>query len=334
MRHPNIFDFATSELSQDAFLCWLLDWANPKYSQVRPDVHGVAQAFVRRLYAKCRCRLPNRVDSVEIRPQYKNIDVVAFINGTDIIAIEDKTHIREHSGQLLRYLTALEPEKRQGGVILLVYVQTGDQSDYSKVVQAGFVPFLRPELIELLGSAGSETDDDGVLAQFLDHLKRVEAKVQAYLITPLEKWDSLAWRGFYTRLQQELGEGNWAYVPNPSGGFMGFYWFWKEAEQCKPYLQLEEEKLCFKIQVDDPDQEVRTLLKKSWHKRIVLLAQADSLPVVLRPRLRNGRWMTVALIEGHYRRIDAHGNLDLPQTLHVMRQAQAVLARAVGQQAK
>lgn len=25
---PNLFEFATSELSQDAFLCWLASWAD------------------------------------------------------------------------------------------------------------------------------------------------------------------------------------------------------------------------------------------------------------------------------------------------------------------
>ena len=27
---PNLFKYATSELSQDAFICWLLEWAKPQ----------------------------------------------------------------------------------------------------------------------------------------------------------------------------------------------------------------------------------------------------------------------------------------------------------------
>ena len=30
---PNIFHFATKELSQDAFLCWLLSWAKNDYNK-------------------------------------------------------------------------------------------------------------------------------------------------------------------------------------------------------------------------------------------------------------------------------------------------------------
>lgn len=28
---PNLFDYATSELSQDAFLSWIINWADKKY---------------------------------------------------------------------------------------------------------------------------------------------------------------------------------------------------------------------------------------------------------------------------------------------------------------
>ena len=28
---PNLFDFATSELSHDAFIAWLLSWADPAF---------------------------------------------------------------------------------------------------------------------------------------------------------------------------------------------------------------------------------------------------------------------------------------------------------------
>lgn len=31
MTNPNLFKFATSELSQDAFICWLLSWAEKDY---------------------------------------------------------------------------------------------------------------------------------------------------------------------------------------------------------------------------------------------------------------------------------------------------------------
>jgi len=37
---PNLFRFATSELSQDAFICWLASWADPG---IQVDGRGAAQ---------------------------------------------------------------------------------------------------------------------------------------------------------------------------------------------------------------------------------------------------------------------------------------------------
>ena len=46
---PNIFSFATSELSQDAMFTWLLSWADSKYQQHDASLHAVALSFVRLL---------------------------------------------------------------------------------------------------------------------------------------------------------------------------------------------------------------------------------------------------------------------------------------------
>lgn len=47
---PNLFDFATSELSQDAFLCWLLscdNWITPPIipSPVRGFMHRLVSTY-------------------------------------------------------------------------------------------------------------------------------------------------------------------------------------------------------------------------------------------------------------------------------------------------
>ena len=39
---PNLFSFATSELSQDAFICWLLSWAKSEYAIAGKELHTCA----------------------------------------------------------------------------------------------------------------------------------------------------------------------------------------------------------------------------------------------------------------------------------------------------
>jgi hypothetical protein len=49
---PNIFSFATSELSQDAFPCWFLSWANKNYVTTDKDLHQCALAFITKIFDK------------------------------------------------------------------------------------------------------------------------------------------------------------------------------------------------------------------------------------------------------------------------------------------
>lgn len=46
---PNLFEYATSELSQDAFICWLAAWADPGFKELDEPLNDVAVTFVVRL---------------------------------------------------------------------------------------------------------------------------------------------------------------------------------------------------------------------------------------------------------------------------------------------
>ena len=50
MPEPNLFAFATSELSQDAALCWLLAWADPSCAASDTAMHDTGRAFLELLY--------------------------------------------------------------------------------------------------------------------------------------------------------------------------------------------------------------------------------------------------------------------------------------------
>jgi hypothetical protein len=64
--------------------------------------------------------------SIEVRRQWKDIDVLLVVNGDTPILIEDKTDTKDHSDQLPRYKKVIAgafPEDR----IAAVYLKTGDQ---------------------------------------------------------------------------------------------------------------------------------------------------------------------------------------------------------------
>ena len=128
--------------------------------------------------------------------------------------------------------------------------------------------------------------------------------------------------GFYLELQKRLGDGNWGYVVNPTGGFLGFWWHFQEDNDCQQHLQLKQDKFCFKIKVKNKD--ARKDLRKNWHKIIKKQAQNDGLDLVKPSRFGNGEYMTVCVFNGEYRETD-NGMIDIEQTVARLRKAEKLL---------
>jgi hypothetical protein len=67
MASPNLFAFATSELSQDAFICWLASWADPSCRELNGPLHATATAFLDRLLKVGRGPTVEGYRSIKVR---------------------------------------------------------------------------------------------------------------------------------------------------------------------------------------------------------------------------------------------------------------------------
>lgn len=105
-----------------------------------------------------------------------------------------------------------------------------------------------------------------------------------------------------------------------------FWWHWLDDSECSPYLQLEQEKLCFKINVTEKAN--RVTLRGEWHERVIAESQKQGLSVKRPGRLGNGVTMTVAVLDGDYRVTNGQGVLDMGATRDVLRNAELVLKGA------
>ena len=107
MKH-NLFAFATSELSQDAFFCWALDCLNRDEDS---PLYGLGRSFWA-LLSGCKNDALQKIKGVVIRRQFKHMDVLALVvysNQTiDALVIEDKVNTSEHDDQIQTYLTELD----------------------------------------------------------------------------------------------------------------------------------------------------------------------------------------------------------------------------------
>lgn len=86
----NIFSFATNELSQDAFVCWCLNWINIPVRDDNASGHQFGARFLSRLLNGGYD--VSGVNQIYIFRQLLNIDVLVLVPELQAaLIIEDKT---------------------------------------------------------------------------------------------------------------------------------------------------------------------------------------------------------------------------------------------------
>lgn len=284
---PNLFEFATSELSQDAFLCWLMSWSEQPYCSLDRPLHEAAMEFISVIFTIHSLPVPV-VESITIKRQFKSLDILAIINDTYAILIEDKTYTKNHSNQLLRYREAIENECPKL-IQLPIYFKIADQSHYRSVVNAGYVPFKRKMMLRILKNGINIGIKNTIFLDYYRHLQELDDKYSAYRTKRLAEWDAYAWQGFYQEIQKEI-HGDWDYVSNQSGGFWGFWWDSKHNNSY--YLQLEQGKLCVKIVANEGGNRRET--RDAAINEILYESEQRSLQLEKPARLGSGKTMTIA----------------------------------------
>ncbi|MCB9779921.1 MAG: PD-(D/E)XK nuclease family protein [Alphaproteobacteria bacterium] len=336
---PNLFDFATSELSQDAVLAWLLAWADASHAAAAPDMHQAGRAFLQCLLGTHGQPLPDDVTAtVKARTQVHRIDILATVDLSDgrrlLLPIEDKTDTGPHSGQLERYRKiADELAASDKRTVLPLYVKSGTVRVAHHVRARGWEPIGRGQLLEVLAPQPA-TKTNAILRDYVDRLESLEAETRSYASLPCaDDWPRTGrlWEGLFTELEDRLGprlgwEGEehlaarsgwvgWNYVPNAQGGFMGLWWGFRKVDGGELYGQLEGTKLTIKVKADDKSR--RQELRNDWHKRIVAAAPDHGLPLTRPTRFGNGKYMTVATAPD-WRVAGADDTLDLDATVELL----------------
>ena len=327
---PNLFHYATSELSQDAFICWLAAWADPKYRNTDADLHEIGQQFVVSMICKQKVDYhQSTLKTVKVRRQVGKLDVLIEVNEAlpDKLAIlvEDKTHTSNHSDQLRRYYDIVSKDYMSDEMVPL-YFKTGYQSRFDTL--GVFKTYLREDFLRVL-HANRENTDNAIFHDFRNHLESLESAIQQFSVKALKDWNGNDWQGFYMVLYNEISNdgADWSYVANPSGGFFGFWWYFKEVpgKQYMPYLQLEQDKLCFKIMVEG--ESIRRNAREDAYESVQRTASQLSVNIERPERMGNGKFMTVARWKEDYREI-TDGKLDMAATLKNLKKAQMIIDKA------
>lgn len=323
---PNLFKFATKELSQDAFLAWFLSWAASAYREHNPKLHEAAVAFVRKLISVTDSS-PVEIKTVKVRRQFENIDVWCEVNESHIILIEDKVYSGQHSNQLVRYQDFAQrwcTEHPRELVCIYIKTQSDSEANLNAVKRQGFSVFSRRELLSLLDKFQVCSD---IYIDFRESLREIEIRESQFNRKRIAEWNRDDWKGFYRALEQRGLVRNWSYVPNPSGGFLAAILNWYDVNGIPLFMQIEQNKLSFKIGEVRSD---RRDLRKRFHTALMKNVIPE-LPLERPGRFGSGAYMTVAIVRSEAWLGCANDVVDLDIVIVRLQQYQSWLEGLLGE---
>lgn len=267
MTTPNIFDFATKELSQDAMICWLIAWADADATEGPVDggLCLCGRAFVDALFAKWQdwpVELGAQIRT-EVCRQQNRIDVLARVDDRYVLLIEDKTDTGAHDDQLDRYRKAvINGETAFGDVayenLYPIYVKTGNHSlrDRQYAETRGYAVFDRTDFLRVLDAYRGPNP---ILLDFRRHLQQWQRETDSFhnwtkeaMPKPGKEGDrSLGWEGFYRYIE----ENGLAHAMKDWGALLtqvGTYWgLWVKPNETSSNssfaLWIEENRISFRL---------------------------------------------------------------------------------------
>ncbi len=177
----NIFSFATKELSQDAVICWMLNWI--KYPN--SELYNLSKEMFHLLGVE-------DVDAnqeITIDRQLNKADIVVTLHGQkQILIIEDKVYSSEHGNQIeeyAKYFRELSHQKEhiknntdEPYIVKTVYFKTGYYYDADKLVIAD-VTINAAQFYNIISNQKYKNISE-ILDAFVEHLKGIMEYYEEY----------------------------------------------------------------------------------------------------------------------------------------------------------
>ena len=238
MNGPNLFNYATSELSQDAFLCYLFAFGKEQYKKDFPKEYALAHKFL------LKCGIDEQEEILSVKKQEDKIDVL-IITTSHILIIKDKTYTNEHDDQIIRYVKNMRQSDKKFATdkkIKVCYLKTGDyvnsysSSDEKILSNKDCCSLRRQDLIELL----KDCHQDKIMEMFYERLIMVENEISTCDAKDIYKWTRTKWFDYlYNTLKQKKKNFNINWVSNPQGGFYACWLDWEQIGEVEKYKQIE-----------------------------------------------------------------------------------------------
>lgn len=218
MTSPNIFNYATSELSQDAFICWLIEWLN--FEEEDKSLHDAAKVFVSQLYNARVVKpedeprsiiKPENIKFIDVKRQHYKVDVFfkVKINGKPVnFIIEDKTSTSFHGDQLKDYKKKIKKLCNGDELICIYYKPDYIHSTEREIVEGeGYGVFDYQKIVDFL----NDVNTDNVIfknyrSYVLEEYKEFSQKGVVKISDP-DCWKYLKYNFFQKDFMENIFEG-------------------------------------------------------------------------------------------------------------------------------
>jgi len=183
----NLFSFATSELSQDAFICWCLNWIN----YPNENLYSMAKDIFSNLLEEENIRNIK----VEIKRQFRKTDILVLLKDFNkAYIIEDKTYSSEHNEQIKKYKEDIETIKKELKIRIVktVYFKTGFWFSDDDSVLAD-IKINRKEFLDILNKYKGKNPILDDYCEYFYGVTEQEEKEKNYLISQEEFKNNNYW---------------------------------------------------------------------------------------------------------------------------------------------
>lgn len=201
----NLFDYATKELSQDAFLRWLFENYNCENESVKNACRKLFDSFTENKFKE------KTITDLVTVAQWKNIDISIWfkIDGIEqLIVIEDKTGSGIHDDQLARYEKEIighndfwrnkenntERYIEKGGNVFKVFYKTNiiDAWEAKHTEGLGWKTYDIYSIYDIFKDINT---DNEVLGYYIEYIKNIHSAVKRE--QPPSEWGLISWHSFF-----------------------------------------------------------------------------------------------------------------------------------------
>jgi len=238
----NLFDYATKELSQDAFLMWLFEnYDDPIIGNLANDILGTF----------CEFEEDEQIKELSVKPQWCKIDISVWIktNKQDIaLFIEDKTFSNEHS-QLTVYDGYID--KISDRKVFKIFYKTDivDVDERERIKSANKEnksDWRILDIFDIIPLFKKYQDIDNLIVlQYIEHIKSIEEAVTNCELPMRDSTqiDSLKWKAFF---REEVAPNListddlcwWVEKSNYSYVYFGVRKYNRENDSAIPFLEI------------------------------------------------------------------------------------------------